>query len=351
MPEGTNSVRAFKCSLQWKRKLAGACAAAVLFCAQRADAQGAAAAAALSTEADKLMAEGRAEEACPKLKESDRLVPKLSTRYRLASCYEKTKRPATAWALYEEIAGAAQAAADDPARRARRSDYEKLANAARGRATELKANLPMLTITVPDTLRSVAGIEIKLDNKKIGEVLWNQAIPVDLIEHLIVVSAPGKKTWEERRQIDSMGQAIEVIVPELADEKAKPKPPPDDEGMPWQRKAAIGLGIGGVLGLGAGAVGGFLAISSHQDAVNACPDRVCADAAKKSEALAAEDKAGGYATLSNVGLIGGGALAGAAVVFWLIAPSKKAAPAEEGRLLWFPLIQAGAAAGVVRGTF
>lgn len=337
----------------WKRRLLCALTLAALLCAApETHAQGAAAAAALNKEADKLLAEGRTEEACAKLKESDRLEPKLSTRYRLADCYEKTSHPSTAWALYEEVAGAAESAAQDPARKARRADYEKLAKAAHGRAAHLKANLPTLTIVVPEALRSLSGLEIKIGDKTIGEVLWGQPIPVDFLEHLIVVSAPGKETWEERKKIDAMGQAIEVIVPPLKDIQAPAKAGDEaDQGMPWQKKTAIGLGIGGILGLGVGGAGGLFALSNHQDALSACPDRTCASAAKKDEALAKEDKANTFAMMSNIGFIAGGALSVGAIVFWVIAPSKPSPPSEQSRIEWIPVLQKNAAGSVLRGRF
>lgn len=347
-------MRGNKGTVRWMRRLAWASALSAVFYARDAQAQGAAAAAALSKEADKLLAAGRHEEACPKLKESDRLEPKLSTRYRLAGCYEKTGRPASAWALYEEVAGAAQSAAEDPARKARRGDYEKLANAAHARASELKANLPTLTIVVPEPLRSLSGLEIKIDDKTIGEVLWGQPIPVDLVEHLIIASAPGKKAWEERKKIDSMGQNIEVIVPGLKDANAaEKKEEPSDEGMPWQQKAAIGLGIGGIIGLGIGGAGGILAISNHQDALSACPDKLCPNAAKKQEALASEDKAGTFAAMANIGLISGGALALGAAVLWFMAPSKPRSPAEQSRIniKWMPVVQKNALGSAWIGSF
>src|SRR5689334_22228130 len=60
----------------------------------------AAAAQVLFDEGMRLMSRGDAREACPKLAEAQRLDPGMATQFRLAECYEKTGRRASAWALF-----------------------------------------------------------------------------------------------------------------------------------------------------------------------------------------------------------------------------------------------------------
>src|SRR4051794_29930041 len=64
-----------------------------------------AAAETLYREAWRLMQEGKHAEACPKLEESQKLDAGMGTLLLLAECYERTNRPASAWAHYVEIAG------------------------------------------------------------------------------------------------------------------------------------------------------------------------------------------------------------------------------------------------------
>ena len=70
-------------------------------------AQGAAnraAAQALFDQGRNLMKDGKFDEACPKLEESQRLDPAIGTQFNLASCYEKAGKTASAWTLYLEVA-------------------------------------------------------------------------------------------------------------------------------------------------------------------------------------------------------------------------------------------------------
>jgi len=82
-----------------------------------------------------LMETGRFAEACPKLEESQRLDPGMGTQFRLAECYEHTRRPASAWSTYVQVLQAA--------RRAGMADREALAMA---RVQSLEPTLPRIQI-------------------------------------------------------------------------------------------------------------------------------------------------------------------------------------------------------------
>src|SRR5882757_3842955 len=75
----------------------------------RAQSGDSAVAQALFDQAKKLIADGHASEACPKLEESQRLEPRSGTLINLASCYEQTGRLASAWSKYIEAATSAKA--------------------------------------------------------------------------------------------------------------------------------------------------------------------------------------------------------------------------------------------------
>ena len=79
----------------------------------------AAAAQALFDEAMRLMKADQNAAACPKLEESQRLDPGMGTEFRLAECYEKVGKLASAWAKFVSVA--------DSAAVARMSDREAVA--------------------------------------------------------------------------------------------------------------------------------------------------------------------------------------------------------------------------------
>jgi len=99
----------------------------------------------------------------------------------------------------------------------------------------------------------------------------------------------------------------------------------DDDKVPlssrWtgKRKVALGLAIGGVVGLGAGTVFALQNQSYKDDAARLCPSSPCANA---EEANALADRASTRATLANISFgVGAGLVAGAVVLWFVGAPS------------------------------
>src|SRR5258706_5833522 len=105
----------------------------------------------LFDEAKSLIAANRWTEACPKLKESQRLAPGIGTKFNLADCYEHTGRFASAWAAFVDVAGQTRAKGQ--------RDREKVA---RERAAALEPRLSRLAIVVPVGAR-IAGLVVKRD--------------------------------------------------------------------------------------------------------------------------------------------------------------------------------------------
>src|SRR5580765_1680975 len=90
-----------------------ACVAVWLLLASRARADEAsdkAAAEGLFDEGRRLMAEGKYDEACPKLEASQRLDPGVGTMLTRADCLEKRGKTASAWAQLREASSAAHKA-------------------------------------------------------------------------------------------------------------------------------------------------------------------------------------------------------------------------------------------------
>src|ERR1700743_3286590 len=95
-----------------------------------------------------LLKEGRLEEACQRLEQSNTIEHGIGTMLYLAECYEKSGRTASAWALFREASSEAHAA----------GQVER-ATAGRQRAARLEPTLSRLTIEVPDAAR-VPGLEV-----------------------------------------------------------------------------------------------------------------------------------------------------------------------------------------------
>lgn len=169
-------------------------------------AERAASAQVLFDDATKLVAAGRFTEACPKFKSAQDLDPGMATQFRLAECYEKLGKLASAWALYVEVADAAKG--EKSAKR------EALA---RKRAAAVEPRLSRLTITVPPPVAALEGLTIKRDGIVIDKPLWGMAVPVDPGEHAIAAVAPGKKRWEGVGAAVPEGKSEEVVIPLLVD--------------------------------------------------------------------------------------------------------------------------------------
>ncbi len=308
-----------------------------------------AAAQALFDEAKALMGKGKHAQACPKLEESQRLDPGLGTLFNLAECNEKTGRIATAWSRYLEVAAGARSAG--------RNDAERVA---RGRAEALQPKLPKLVIEVPVSAQT-SGLEVTRDGQRVGDAQWGTAIPVDPGEHEVRATAPGRKPWQTKVQT-TQARETRATVPVLlvSDEPASPdapaptaasaassSPPPASD-VP-REKASGGSGqrtLGLVIaGVGVAALGGSVALGamakSQYDGAS-CPKNECS-----RDAGAERDAANTKATIATiVGSIGGAALVGGAVLFF-VAPSSKGVAAGSRRHVTVGVVPGGV---VVRGT-
>jgi hypothetical protein len=276
-------------------------AAAAPSAADKAAAQG------LFDQAQQAVAGGDFRRACGMLEESQRLDPQQGTQFHLAKCYEGSGRYASAWTLYIDVADSAKAAGQ--------VDREKVA---RQRADAIAPRVPKLVITVP------AGVtEVKRDGELAGSGQWGTPIPVDPGRHVIVASAPGKKTFEGSVDVKE-GATQTFTIPALAAAPATapppsaPPPPPEAQpsGLGTQRILALAAGGIGVVGVGLGTVFGLSSKSKHDAAQPNCNGDVC-----NKDGLAARNDAISAGNLSTVFFVVGAAgLAGGATL-WLTAPS------------------------------
>lgn len=304
-------------------------------------------------EAMKLMGEGRPAEACPKFAAAQRLDPGMATQFRLAQCYEKIGRLASAWANYVEVADAAKAA--------KSKEREAVA---RARVAALGPRLSRLTIVVPPALATLQGLEIKRDGSLVDNALWGTAIPVDPGEHLVVTTAPGKKPWQGKGTATEEPTRLAVTIPPLEDlppSPVMPKPlvdsPPPEGGR--SRVPALAGGAVAVAAVGVG-VGLFFLSVGKRDAAQAfgqtivkeggtclggAPDKRCEDL--KSMALDVDT----FNNLAIGSFVGAGVLAAGALTYLLWPnPRTKRSP-EHSALQAAPLIGLGKGGMILSGAF
>ena len=135
----------------------------------------------------------------------------------LALCHEEAGRLASAWTEFTDVIAEAH--------RAGRTDWEALA---REHVASLEPRLSRLTIVVPD---QAAGMTVKRDSAQAVAATWGVAIPVDPGPHVIVVEAPGKRSWSTSVTIGSQADSQTVTVPALQGRRrGKPGPSRRDSG-------------------------------------------------------------------------------------------------------------------------
>jgi serine/threonine-protein kinase len=276
-----------------------------------------------------LMRRNEFQEACQVLEQSQAIERGLGTMLYLAECYEKLGRTASAWALFREAASEARAAG-------------QTARAEQGasRAAALEPKLSKLAVQVaPGNL--IPGFELFRDGQPVGSGMFGVAVPVDPGEHQLEARAPGRQPWTSIERVGADGDSVVVNVPELladptaAAATAKPESTPlvttgettpGDEPRPASSQRTVGLVLGaaGVVSLGVGAFFGARAISKHGDAEDICPGSSCPTA--QGERL--NEQAKDAATLANVFVIGGAAVAATGLVLYLTAPSSEATTAS-----------------------
>jgi hypothetical protein len=200
----------------------------------------------LFDQARRSMDEGRYDEACPKLAESQRLDPGGGTLLNLAICHAAQGRTATAWAELNEALSVAK--------RDGRADRE---TTAREHLASLEGKLSTLTISVPPEAR-VPGLELRLDGATLGSAAWETPTPVDPGRHEVSVTARGRRPWKQdvRVRPDGDRRTIRIPVLEALPDAAAPAKPVREGASTSRTAAYVVAGIG----LAALAVGGFFGI-------------------------------------------------------------------------------------------
>lgn len=295
-----------------------------------------------------LMKDGKFTEACPKLEESQKLDPGAGTQFRLAECYEKVGRIASAWALFFDVAEASK-----------RDKNTRREKQARERADALKARVPKITLHASRATLDLAGLELFKDGEPIGKSLIDLAVPIDPGERVLSAKAPGKLAWERKITV-AEGASMEVTIPPLEDAPPPPKPKPADGAQPiapaneGPSGAVIGMRVGagvaaaaGIAGIIVGSVFGLRAKSEWDEALTHCGGLTdhCS-----SEGIDLGGKASTSAAIATTGFVVGGVLiAGGAVLLGLSYAQKPAA--KKSAFIMAPSLAPRSAGVVMMGSF
>jgi serine/threonine-protein kinase len=276
-----------------------------------------------------LLKEGKYQEACERLEQSQAVERGIGTMLYLAECYEKIGRSASAWALFREAASTAQAAGQT-----------ERAEAGRRRAEKLEKGLSRLTIQVPAGNR-VPGLVVADNGSALQSAVWGVALPVDPGAHHVTASAPGYTPWSSEVKVDDHAASADVAVPALVKDPnavlvVAPTPSetalqgqpstssasaaptaPAPQRMSTMRITGIALGAAGIVGVMVGAATGGIAMSkrNHYQDAKRDPERGCGTSCANDSKTAH--------TLGNVSTAIwaiGGALVVSGLVTFFVAP-------------------------------
>lgn len=300
-----------------------------------------AAAEALFQQGAALMAQENFAEACVKFEGSQELDPALGTMLRLADCYDRVGRTASAWALFQEAVAKAGAS--------NQSEREQIATQ---RAKDLEARLTRVTLNVPSAAR-VPGLQLRLNGAVIPEASWNAPLPVDPGLQKVEASAPNHQTWSSNIEapVGPNERAVEVPVLEALREEPRsevaPAAPvaaalpiaPPQSGSALRTVGYVTAGVG-LAGLAVGGILGYRAYDLNDQSLSQC--RASDPNACTPRGKSLRDDARSFATTSTIVAAAGGVLLAAGVTLVIAAPSSERPVANrELRLRTTALAQGG----------
>ncbi len=296
----------------------------------------------LYTEARKLKAEGKLDEAVLSFRRAHELAPTPVTRLDLARALVDQKKLVEARDLVQSISAMPVTATETEKSKQSRKEAEKL-------ATELGERIPSVTLL----LASSDGQEVAIDGKSLSKELLSAPVLLDPGDHLATVRV-GEKTAETRFALverESKSVPLTAPAPEpLPDppkpdppkpdppklDPPKPKPDPNDRAgervgqkqRPLTPAVPVLLSVGGA-SLLAGAISGGIALSQAADLETACPGRGCPPS--QHDALATH---AATADASTALFVIGGVVAAAGAVVWIVDAATQPSAPPKVALRW-----------------
>lgn len=277
--------------------------------------------ASLFAEGQKLMAEKKYTEACPKFEKALALSPGVGTKFNLGDCFEKTGRPASALKLFREV--------EDTTKQVGQTDR---AVAAKQRADALEPRVPTVVVSAP-WLASKPNATITVDGTTIKHADLAKPIRVDFGLHEAVAKLNDSQT-RAQVMIDKESESKKLALDEPALVVAPIPPPPpqqpqqlvidgpprEPESSPGKTQRIVGI-VTGAAGLVALGVGGIVVLGAKSDYDDAT--KTCGTACPREQTTIAND-ARSSANVGGIVFGIGGALLVTGVVVFLTAPSKSA---------------------------
>lgn len=281
------------------------------------DAREKAAAEGLFQQATLFMDQGKHAEACAKFEGSQELDPALGTVLRLADCYDRIGRTASAWALFQEAAASARAS--------NQLERERIATQ---RASDLAARLSRIEFFVPVSAR-VEGLSIRLNGALIPSASWDARIPVDPGIQSILATAPNHRSWSTRLEVPAGPVTKKLELPGLSPTpRAAPESPsqsnlreaPLEKPSGGRTAQTIGYLTGGLgaLGVIAGGLLGYRAYALNDDSLGQCRSNDPNTCTVRGKSL--RDDAQSAALASTIVVAGGAALLATGASLVLLTP-------------------------------
>jgi hypothetical protein len=202
------------------------------------------------------------------------------------------------------------------------------------RLTATNDAIPSVVFDVKDASgNDVSQVRVTMDGALLIDHLGASAITVDPGEHTFRFEGADPSQAVEKKLVvrdgeknrhlavvlgGAPGVALGLTTPPAGAQAPAPTP---DQATPstWsgQKTAALVVGAVGIVGVGVGAAFGAMAFGEWKNAKNECVDSCGAG----SQAQGDKNNASTSATISDIGIIAGGVLVGAAAVVWFTAPS------------------------------
>lgn len=239
----------------------------------------------------------------------------------LAECYEKTSRPASAWALYKKVGARAAAAGQSPR-----------AAEAEGAASRLEPTLPRVRFVPP--VDPPPGLRVRYGAEVVPAAVWGVALPMDPGLITMTFEADGREPTQVEVEVPAQTTVTDVPAPSLRAEEGnydrmRPEHGPIEPAAGPLRPigiAGVVVGSVGVAGAIASAVIAADAKSKWDDAVDAdCPDGLDRCASLEGiDAARTQGDAGTVAFGVGMGLVAVGA---GLLIYDLVTGPSPATPA------------------------